>query len=150
MSLYEKIYSILDGTLRPKDRSKDLENLHKTINITKNKINNITSQYYSEKINEINKIKDKIKDDISCYKFYINNINNINNGNIYDLHGIHGYQVNYILDAIFDYHIEKNIYMFSLITGNGKVIKPKTIKYLKYFDVKYRMKNEGLIEIISY
>ena len=147
MSLYEKIYSILNGKLIPKDRSEDLENLHKTINITKNKINNMTSQYYSKKIGEINIIKDKIKDDITCYKFYINNINN---DNIYDLHGIHGNQVNYILDAIFDYHIEKNIHMFNLITGSGKVIKPKTIKYLKYFDVKYKMKNEGLIEIISY
>ena len=146
MDLYEKIYLILNEKLIPQSRYKDLEELYKTINNTKNKITNMTSQYYIEKLYEYNRLKYSIIDDNIAYEFYLKN----KGTNKFDLHGIYGYQVDSILDAIFDYCILKNIISFNLITGSGKIVKPKTLKYLKYFNVRYKIENNGLIEIISY
>ena len=73
MDLYEKIYLILNEKLIPQSRYKDLEELYKTINNTKNKITNMTSQYYIEKLYEYNRLKYSIIDDNIAYEFYLKN-----------------------------------------------------------------------------
>ena len=142
MSLYDKVYKILKGEYVPSNNYVKLNNINKLIHSTKLKSNKQTAPYYSERIKELYDEKYNIIDEISCYEFYRNLKDNEN----YDLHGIYGYQVNDFLDAIFEFNILNNQRKFNIITGNGNVIKPKTIKYLNYFSVNFEIKN-GVIKI---
>ena len=142
MSLYDKVYKILIGKYIPSNNYIKLNNINKLIHSTKLKCNKQTYTYYSEKIKELFEEKYNIIDEISCYEFY----SNLKNNEIYDLHGIYGYQVDDFLDAIFDYNIFNKKFKFNIITGNGNVIKPKTIKYLKFFDINFEVSN-GIIKI---
>lgn len=145
MTLYEKIYSILYKTYIPIDRHQDFINNNKLINDTKNKITKLTAGYYSNKLNNLVDIKFDIIEDIASYSFYENNKNHNNN---FDLHNLYGNQIDSVLDAIFDYCYENDIYSFNLITGCGTVIKPKTLKYLRFYDVKFKTLNKGIIKVI--
>ena len=142
MDLYYKVIKILKYEYTPINNYTKLYDINKLIHNTKLKSNKITALYYSEKVKELYIKKYTIIDDISCYQFYCNLKDRYN----YDLHGIYGYQVDRFLDAIFDYNISVNQNKFNLITGNGNVIKPKTIKYLKYFSINFEI-NNGVIKI---
>ena len=142
MSLYDKVYKILRCEYIPSNNYDKLNNINKLIHSTKLKSNKQTAPYYSERVKELYEEKYYIIDEISCFTFY----SNLKDRETYDLHGIYGYQVNDFLDAIFDYNISNNQNKFNIITGNGNVIKPKTIKYLKYFSVNFEI-NNGVIKI---
>lgn len=143
MDLYSKVYNILDSKLIPNECSNKLLEINNKIISNRIKINKLTAPYYIEENDKLYKLKNDIIDDISCYNFYSNN----EKLNSYDLHGIYGHQVESFLDAIFDYNIENNNVIFKIITGKGSVIKPKVIKYLKFYNVKYKVL-DGLIEIM--
>ena len=143
MDLYSKVYNILNNKLIPNECSNKLLEINNKIISNKIKINKLTAPYYTEENDRLFKLKEDIIDDISCYHFYSNN----EKLNSYDLHGIYGHQVEAFLDAIFDYSYQNNNYSFKIITGNGHVIKPKVIKYLKFYNVKYKVL-EGIIEIM--
>lgn len=145
MDLYDKVFKILKNEYVPFNYYSKLNNINKLIHSTKLKSNKLTAPYYSDRVSELYQIKYNIIDEISCFEFYYN----LKDKNNYDLHGIYGYQVNTFLDAIFDYNIFINQKSFNIITGNGNVIKPKTIKYLKLFKVKFNV-NSGVIKIVSY
>jgi len=147
MDLYTQIYNILIGESNPKDKSNELTILLNTINKIKSKINRSTSSYYGQQITNLENKKFLIMDEISSYNFYLKNKNSNNN---FDLHEMYGYQINSVLDAIFDYCILKEIKSFHIITGNGNVIKPKVIKYLKYFNVSFKFINNGLLNVNKY
>lgn len=143
MDLYSKVYNILDNKLIPNECSNKLLEINNKIISNRLKINKLTASYYIEENDKLFKLKEDIIDDISCYNFYSNN----EKLNSYDLHGIYGNQVDSFLDAIFDYNSERNNSNFKIITGNGHVIKPKVIKYLRFYNVKYKVL-EGIIEVI--
>ena len=150
MSLYDKVNTILNRTYIPCDNNSKLNKILKDISDIKNKLNNLTISYYGTKLKELNSEKRNILDDITCYNFYL--VNNFDGEGImsYDLHGISGNQLESFLDAIFDYHIhvlENN--KFELIPGNGYVLKPKVIKYLDSYGVKYRI-DRGSILILDF
>lgn len=145
MDLYDKVLKILKYEYTPINNYTKLDDINKLIHSTKLKSNKLTAPYYSERVKELYEKKYIIIDDISCYEFYCNLKDRLN----YDLHGIYGYQVDQFLDAIFDYNISVNQYKFNIITGNGNVIKPKAIKYLKYFSVNFEV-NKGVIKINSF
>ena len=96
----------------------------------------ISKKYYPELP------KNKNLEDLCCYYFYVNNIN-FNRNNEIDLHNIIGKFVDTILDSIYDYCVEHQISEISIITGNGKVIKPKVRKYLIFYNMEYYMENNG-------
>ena len=145
MSLYDKVYKILRYEYIPSNNYFKLNNINKLIHSTKLKSNKQTAPYYSERVKELYDQKYDIIDEISCFTFY----NNLKDRDSYDLHGIYNYQVDSFLDAIFDYNISNNQNSFIIITGNGNSIKPKTLKYLNYFNVNYKV-NKGLINILSF
>ena len=99
MDLYTQIYNILMGESNPKDKSNELTNLLNTINKIKSKINRSTAGYYGPQITNLENKKFLIMDEISSYNFYLKNKNSNNN---FDLHEMYGYQINSVLDAIFD------------------------------------------------
>ena len=147
MELYDKIYLILIGKNIPKEKYMELNNINKTIHTIKNKINKINSAYYTDEIKKLELKKYEFIDDNTAFEFYLKNKNQ---NNYFDLHGLFGYQVYSVLDAIFDYCFEMKVKTFSLITGNGNVVKCKTIKYLQYFNVSFKIINNGLLEINKY
>lgn len=88
-------------------------------------------------------------EDKCCYYFYHNNINFENNNTI-DLHHIIGKYVNDIMDSIYDFCMENYISQINIVTGNGKVLKPKVKKYLDLYNMKYEMQNSGNFKIYIY
>ena len=73
--------------------------------------------------------------------------NNLNFDDSYDLHGCISPGLFDILDAILDYNFKKKTYSFFLITGNGNIVKPKVISYLKKNNLSNKKINIGCIEI---
>ena len=133
------IYGILDKSYIPKNRIDDYNRIIDLINYYKNKKRTkYTSMYISDKIIKLLNKRDKVYDEIFAYSFCKSH-----NKKEYDLHGALSYQIYDILDALFDY----NTSSFEIITGNGNVVKPKVIKYLKYFNIKYTFTNSGKIKI---
>ena len=145
MCLYDKVYNILNYKYIPSDNYYKLNQINNQIHSAKIKSNKLTASYYSERIKELYAKKYSIINEISCFKFY----SNLNDRYTYDLHGIHGYQVDAFLDAIFDYNYIINQSKFNLITGKGNVIKLKTLKYLKYFNINF-INLDGFFKIINF
>ena len=107
-----------------------------------NKIYNILDkQYFPEKSNNL--------EDRYCYYFYQNNLY-FNDNNTIDLHNIIGKYVNDIMDSIYDFCMENYIPQINIITGNGKVLKPKVKKYLEFYSMNYKMENSGNFKIHIY
>ena len=149
MSLYDKVLNILEKKIIPENVENRLNANTTMINHAKQKINKQTAPYYIERIEELYMERKVILEDISCYNFYLNT-KGIDSEGIYDLHGIYGDQVNSFLDAIFDYNISLNSFCFKIITGNGHVLKQKVIKYLKLFNVTFKIENNGMLKIQSF
>lgn len=149
MSLYDKVLNILEKKLIPEDVVNRLNANSTMINHARQKINKQTAPYYVERIEELYIERNVILEDMSCYNFY-ENTKCIDSESIYDLHGIYGNQVDSFLDAIFDYNISINNNCFRIITGNGNVLKQKAIKYLKSFNVIFKVENNGTLKIQSF
>ena len=132
MTVYYNIYNILAGKLIPDDITDEMYHITSRIN---NCNNNIT-------IIDLLKKKNHLLEDTCYYNFWKNNKNFDDK---FDLHEIQGQFINDILDAIYDYCCNKKILKYYLITGNGAVIKPKVLKYLKEYKMKYEQINNGLI-----
>jgi len=145
MDLYEKIYKILTKSYIPLNERENLLKIEHELTNLKEKISKDTSCYYNDELKKLNNKKLNIIEDISCYHFY--KLNNVEN--IYDLHGLRSNELITFLDAIFDYQIEKQNFNFKIITGNGKILKPKTIKYLKDYNVDFKIYG-GQINIINF
>ena len=106
------------------------------------KIYNILEKKYFPQYSE--NLEDKC-----CYYFYQNNIYFEDNNTI-DLHHIIGKYVNDIMDSVYDFCMENYISQVNIITGNGKVLKPKVKKYLESYNMKYEMENSGNFRINIY
>tara|TARA_B100000524_G_C23470365_1_gene305864 strand:- start:214 stop:543 length:330 start_codon:yes stop_codon:yes gene_type:complete len=106
------------------------------------KIYNILEKKYFPQYSE--NLEDKC-----CYYFYQNNLYFEDNNTI-DLHHIIGKYVNDIMDSIYDFCMENYISQINIVTGNGKVLKPKVIKYLDLYNMKYEMQNSGNFKIYIY
>jgi len=121
------------------------------LNNLNDKINNLSSK----KINlyYFNEQRKYLIKKMNCSNFIKNNspiLKSESNKNIYDFHGCITINLYDILDAIFDYQydiIEKN---FNLNFGNGHILKPKILRYLDQFSIKYKFINKGFVEIINY
>lgn len=148
MTLYDLIYSILEGKYNPKNKYDELINVITSINKIKNKITKLTSGYYSIEIKKLENKRYELIDKNTAFEFYQKN-NNMTSY-YFDLHGLLGYQINSVLDAIFDFCYNKNIKQLFLITGNGNVVKNKTISYLKYFGIQFKFENNGLIKVYKF
>jgi len=134
MTVYSNIYNILVGEYIPEDVKNNIYN----VNLRMNNCNN------SITIIDLLKEKNELFEKKCYYNFWLNNKNTTNK---FDLHNIQSSFVNDILDAIYDYCIYNEIRQYFIITGKGTIIKPKVIKYLKEYNMKYDLENSGLIYI---
>lgn len=115
------------------------------------KINNLSNKKIN--LDYFNEQRKYLVEKMNCSNFIKKNnprLKNDHNKNIYDFHGCITINLYDILDAIFDYQYDIMDKNFNLNFGNGYILKPKIIRYLEGFEVKFKFINKGFIEVINY
>ena len=132
MTVYDLIYSYLDTNQRIPQPT-------------------LQNKVYKYKINgKSRSIKLDHENKLGFHNAYLFAQHNSSVNDSYDFHGMLGVALADILDAILDYHYDNKrggVQSLKWITGNGKVIKPKIIRYLKQNNVRFTEINSGSLQV---